>query len=81
MGFLDARVDHLNYYLGVVGKVDHQLLGLLHVAERVFINDVSVVEEQIVFRSYLHFDVLYGASFALQVKHGISQKDLESLTS
>ena len=49
VGVLDARVGHLNEDIRILLEVDHQLLLLLHVAESVFVYDVRVVEEQVVF--------------------------------
>lgn len=58
MWLFDAAVDHLNEYVGVFIEFDHKLLVLLHLSEAVLINDVSIVEEEIVLRSELNFDVL-----------------------
>ena len=58
MRLLDAGVDHLDQNVGIIAELDHQLLVLLHVAEAVLVDDVSVVEEQIVLTSQLNFDVL-----------------------
>lgn len=58
MWLFDAAVDHLDEYVGVFIEFDHKLLVLLHLSEAVFVNDVSIVEEQIVLRSELNFYVL-----------------------
>ena len=63
--FLDARVDHFDQDVGVVGELNHQLLVLLHVTEAVFVDDVRVVEEQIVLTSQLDLDVLESAGLVL----------------
>lgn len=58
MWFLDARVEHLDQNVRVFGKIDHELLPLLHVPERVVIDSMCVMEEQIVLRGQLNPDLL-----------------------
>ena len=61
-----ARVHHFHQNIGVVCEFNHQFLVLLHVSERVFVNHVGVVEEQVVFRSEFNFNVLKIASLSLR---------------
>lgn len=55
---LDARVGHFDEDVGVLLKVNHQFLLLLHVAELVLVHTVRVVEEQVVFTRQFHLDLL-----------------------
>jgi hypothetical protein len=45
MRLFDARVYHLNQDIWVFIEINHQFLSLLHLAEAVLINEVSIVEE------------------------------------
>lgn len=58
VGFLDARVDHLDENLVKFLKRDHQLLFLLHLTEAVFGYEHLKVEEQVVFAGKFNFYVL-----------------------
>ena len=62
---LNARVDHLDQDVGVVGELNHELLVLLHVTEAVLVDDVGVVEEKVVLTGQLNLDILEGAGFVL----------------
>ena len=49
MGLLNAGIHHLNKYVRVFVEFNHEFLTILHLFEGVFIDNVSVVEEKIVF--------------------------------
>ena len=65
MRLLDARVYHFDKDVGVVPELYHQLLVLLHVSERVLVDQVGVVEEKIVLGCKFNFNVLDLSIFAL----------------
>lgn len=58
MWLLDARVDHLDQDVCVVSEFYHKFLVLLHVSEAIFLNKMSIVEEQVILRCELNFDIL-----------------------
>lgn len=51
MWFFDAGVNHLNKNTWIFMELYHKFLCFLHLTEAVFINTVSIVEEEIIFRS------------------------------
>ena len=55
---LDARISHLDEYVGILLEIDHEFLLLLHVPEFVFIHAVRVMEEQVVLTRQLNFDLV-----------------------
>lgn len=66
MRLFDARVDHLDENIGIVREFDHELLILLHHSETIFVHDVCVVEEQIIFGSQFNLDILEIIGITLQ---------------
>lgn len=51
--------------MGIICKINHQLLILLHVSEGIFIHNVRVMEEKVILRCNLDFDVLDAIMVAL----------------
>ena len=47
--FLDATIDHLNQNVWVFTEFYHKFLTILHLSESVFVHNVSVVKEEVVF--------------------------------
>lgn len=66
MRLFDARVDHLDENIGIVREFDHELLILLHHSETIFVDDVCVVEEQIIFGGQFNLDILEIIGITLQ---------------
>ena len=66
MRLLDARVDHLDENIGIISEFDHELLILLHHSETIFVHDVGVVEEQVIFRGQFNLDILEIIGLTLQ---------------
>ena len=58
MRFFNAWVNHFCEDISIVTEFYHQLLILLHMAEWVFINWVSVMEKQIILRGQFYFHIL-----------------------
>ena len=58
MRVFDARVGHLDEYVGILLKVDHELLLLLHVAELVLVHAMRVVKEQVVLTCQLNLNLV-----------------------
>ena len=48
MRVFDARIGHLDEYVGILLEVDHEFLLLLHVAELILVHAMRVMEEQVV---------------------------------
>lgn len=55
---LNARVGHLYIDVGVLLKIDHKFLLLLHVSEFVFVNNMRVVEEKVIFTCQFNLDLV-----------------------
>ena len=55
---LDARISHLDEYVGILLEIDHEFLLLLHVPEFVLIYTVGVVEKQVVLARQLHLHLM-----------------------
>ena len=55
---LDARISHLDEYVGILLEIDHEFLLLLHVPEFVLIYAVGVVEKQVVLARQLHLHLM-----------------------
>lgn len=59
MWFFDAWVHHFLEHICILSEIDEQLLFLLHVAVRILIYLMCIVEKQIVFWSQLNPYILY----------------------
>ena len=59
MRFFNTRVEHFDKYIWVIWVFNHELLGLLHRLERVFINVMRIVEEHVILRTQLNPDLLW----------------------
>ena len=68
MWLFNARVYHLDKDVCIVYKFNHQLLVLLHMSERILINNMGVVEKQVILRRKLNLDVLNIVILTLQSK-------------
>ena len=63
MRFFDARINHFDKDIWILVEFNHQLLVLLHLAERVFIYLVRIVEKQVVLTCELNFNILKLVAF------------------